>query len=151
MIGRRLDFGSFSAAVPPPWEDITADLANGAPFTIARGASGRGALQFSVAPYKAGKRPAIRKENLADMLADFAASNDLLATTDTISGNNEHLAWSECDYQRGADFVRAWYASNGEDVLKATYLVELDATERTIELEEAEMIIQSVRFRSQGD
>jgi len=87
-------FPGFAMLLSPSWCDITEDLPDGSPLTIAR-PDGMGALQFSVARWIGGPEP-------RPSAADLAAAT---FTQDTAT-------------------VRAWYISREGSFAKVTYACE---------------------------
>lgn len=138
-------FAGFRVVTPKGWEDITADLPDGSPLTLAK-ADGLGALQFSTARYSSGTDPDLDRAALAELLGGFGAAHGLGSAINVGSGG------AECffvfgDFHREGELIRAWYVSNGSDVVLATYVVQAQVDARVLaELSEAQAIVESVRL-----
>jgi hypothetical protein len=124
------------------WLDVTHELGESAPFTLAR-ESGFGVLQFSTATYEVGTMPAIDIESLNEMLERFADSHSFAGGFDrekTI-GRNLLIAQS---YISGPDFFRIWFCSNKRDILLITYTCELG--HEVEEIKQCCEIVASIQF-----
>ncbi len=137
-------FAGLSLQLPPGWCDITSDLAEGSPPTLARGANGVGALQFSVAHYRSGPVPGLELPELIEMLEGLAQS-EAMASRGNRRTRQTPLPCVWEDFDHLGDFVRLYYTSDGENVAMITYRCQLsDAL--TGEPAEADEIVLSVRF-----
>jgi hypothetical protein len=128
------------------WEDVTTSLdVPNSPFTIARAENGVGALQLSIAQYKAGKLPEITVSDLQDLLSGFARNHKLSEGFDS-TASEVPLVLVASSFHNGTDFVRAWYASDGRNVVFATYVCAWE--HRSIELAACDKMILTIRFAS---
>ena len=148
MSNSRVRLGGLTVDLPGGWSDVTSDLENPtAPLTLAT-ANGVGALQLSVARYRAGPNPGISTSDLANMLADFAKSKQIHLTSEvkTTEGKIKCVA---ANFNPQNDFLRVWYCSDGQNVVLATYVCsERDRDED--ELKVCEEIINSIQFHDQA-
>lgn len=136
----RYDCGPFSLELPAGWFDTTAEEE---PFTLSK-ESGTGALQFSVAKYREGARPAAGAVALDMLLGDFAESHSLSPLEDTFLERNA-ISLAGGTFSATAPLQgRAWYASDGWNIAKITFVWEGKINEQ--ELREAEHIVRSLRF-----
>jgi hypothetical protein len=104
--------------LPVGWADITDDLPEGSPPTLAR-SSGLGVIQFSIARHRGGINPAITVDGLRRLIADFSSSHAL-----NIGELDETLASIiivGCVGIATDETVAAWYLTNGHDVILVTY------------------------------
>ena len=146
---RLLDLGAFSISVADGWEDITATLDDAdAPLTVADPISGVGALQFSPAIYKGGRSPRVRPADLTAFLDEFASGHGLGAPFDR-SSDSGAVAVEGASFRSGEDLIRAWYVSDGENVMLVTYVCEWGERER--EASQREMAVRSIRFATPTD
>ncbi|MBX3191225.1 MAG: hypothetical protein KF819_29780 [Labilithrix sp.] len=128
---------------PDDWFDITDELPEGTPVTLAR-RDGVGALQFSFARYRAGARPNVVREDLEELMTEFAAVRHLGPVSSRLLKLDHCIAIS-ADFCPDGDIVRLWYATNGNDVVFATYTAG-EGPRVLEELERAESIMGSLRF-----
>jgi len=146
MTANRITFAGLSIVVVNGWFDVTDDLPEGSPQTLAKSDSGIGALQFSVARYQAGSRPNVRGEDLRELLEEFAHDHGLgqPSNINELSGSPQSISG---DFSSEAEFIRIWYVTNGSDVVLVSYV-----TQETLnallpgELSEAEAIVRSIAF-----
>jgi hypothetical protein len=121
------------------WQDTTED---DGPYTLTL-ADGNGALQFSVATYKGGKRPNVTVADLSSMLTEFITARELVETNDRDIEENpvSLVATNAC-----ADdcFLRIWYLSDGGNIVLATYACGVG--HQNVELPECESIVRSIVF-----
>lgn len=144
-MSNTVGFGSLIAELPDGWVDVTDDLPEGSPITLAR-QDGVGALQFTVARYKSGAVPNVTVAELKKMLAQFADSKGLGAPVEEHEGRGVHLYISG-DFQVAGETIRVWYVTNGRDVALVTYVTQDAETSRIhAELQDAARIVQTVRF-----
>lgn len=151
MILRVLDFGAFAISVADGWEDITATLDDAdAPRTIADPVSGVGALQLSAAMYEGGPMPRVGARDLSALLDEFADGRGLGGPLDR-SSHSGGVAIEGASFRSGEDLIRAWYASDGENIMLATYVCKW--CHRGREALQAEMAVRSIRFatRTNGE
>jgi hypothetical protein len=127
------------------WVDISADLPLGSPATLAR-ETGVGALQFSVAKYESGAKPAIGEKELKRFFFNFCQEHSF----ERIEPSAKWSGTSLCVYgirRTSGEVVAIWYLSNGTDIALITYtcLQQEDAVV-TKELAEAQVMVESVEF-----
>lgn len=137
-------FAGVHIALLEGWIDVTDDLPEGSPPTLAK-PEGVGALQFSLARYASGIKPQVTLQDLDALLESFAHSRSLGAASDIERG----AACSNfvgATYQFGGDLLRAWYVSNGSDVALVTYVAEASSDRVLAELAEANSIAKSLDF-----
>ena len=127
------------------WADVTDDLPEGTPPTLAK-PEGVGALQFSVAKYRAGARPNISQDDLEALLVEFAESRALGPASDLERGQGPSQRVS-ATFFREEDLVRVWYLTNGQDVALVTYVGPAAASPVSLsELAEANAMVGSIAF-----
>jgi hypothetical protein len=149
VIHRVLDFGAFSISVADGWEDITATLDDAnAPLTVADPISGVGALQFSPAIYTGGRLPRVRSDDLTALLDEFAARHGLGDPFDR-STDSGGVAIEGASFHSGEDLIRAWYASDGKNVMLVTYCCEW--SQRGREASQREIAVRSIRFAASAE
>lgn len=144
---RRLQFGGFCITAGAEWEDITASLQErDPPITVARSKDGVGAIQFSPAIYRSGPVPSPKVEDLRSMLSEFAERRALGEGFDSVpfTGSIFGIGLS---FHSADDFVRAWYLSDGKNIMLVTYVC--DWCSRLEESQECERIVWSVQFNSE--
>src|SRR6185369_447173 len=81
---------------------------------------GVGAFQFSVATYKSGGIPKATPKVLLSLLRDFAASRELGEPADVVTEDGQ-LPLAAASFHHGDNFLRVWYASDGQSFAKVTY------------------------------
>lgn len=140
-----VQFHGLTFDLPTGWEDITDDLPEGSPPTLAK-ASGVGAFQFSIAKYRSGERPNTDFDALRSFMIEFCQNNFI---------DIEHIFEKEfrntmcvgVSSKTVDETLSAWYLSNGNDFAFVTYLgpgEESDFVDK--ELDEAREIISSISF-----
>lgn len=142
---KEIPFPQFTVSVPDHWFDVTAELeGESPPLTIAPD-EGLGALQFSVAPFPVSDSPAAVLEKLRGLLKEFAKGHQL--------GQAQNLVASETPRPQLAasfhwqdDLLRVYYLADQGQLAFLTYTCERNAAYAN-ELQEAEEIIRSLRFR----
>jgi hypothetical protein len=146
---RVLDFDAFCISVADGWEDITATMDDAdAPWTVADPVSGVGALQFSPAIYKGGELPQVEPQDLSVLLDDFASRQGLDDPFDR-STYSSKVAIEGMSFHSGEELIRVWYASDGKNIMLATYVCEW--CHRGREALHAEMAVRSIRFVTATD
>jgi len=118
--------------LPDEWADITDDLPQGSPPTLAR-SSGLGVIQFSIARYRKGANPNVTADDLRLLPADFFSRHSLNAgeAEETIGP----VTTVGCVGIGTDETVAAWYLSNGYDIVLITYTSRgTDAHDTTAEL-----------------
>ncbi|MBL9028182.1 MAG: hypothetical protein JNL21_38675 [Myxococcales bacterium] len=139
----RVVFGNASMRVPSDWVDITHDLPEDTPFTLAK-PDGVGALQFSVATYDSGERPSIGADDLREMLMEFAESEGLPAPASIEQAGNQ-VMYCGGDLSDEERVAWAWYVTNGVDVLFVTYNAQQQhAAQAASEVSDAKAIVASI-------
>lgn len=145
MSTNEVSFAGLTVRLPLGWVDVTDDLPDGSPYTLARG-DGVGALQFSTARYRADARPEIRAEDLRDLLEEFAEARSLGEPNVSLSTSNT-VQIAVSDFSVQGDFIRAWYVSNGSDIVLVTYVADSgEGAALANELSEAASIVASIEF-----
>ncbi|MBZ9659695.1 hypothetical protein LB523_11635 [Mesorhizobium sp. ESP-6-4] len=139
----RIQFYGITLDLPDEWEDITDDLPNKGPPTLAK-TSGVGALQFTIARYSGGEKPNADFDVLRSFMIQFCQNNHIAA--DHISTQKFGNIMCAGVLSTTIDkILSVWYLSNGNDFALATYLaLESDLVSK--ELEEARAIISSISF-----
>ncbi|MGX5652723.1 hypothetical protein ACWKW4_20905 [Hydrogenophaga borbori] len=137
-------FAGVHIALLEGWIDVTDDLPEGSPPTLAK-PEGVGALQFTVATCASGMEPQVTLADLDALLDSFARSRSLGAASDVERGAARSNFVGATD-QFGGDLLRAWYASNGSDVALVTYLADAASDRVLAELAEASSIAKSLDF-----
>jgi len=69
-MGHPFAFADVRISLLEGWVDVTDDLPEGTPPTLAK-PEGVGALQFSVAKYRAGAKPNVSEDDLEALLVKF--------------------------------------------------------------------------------
>ena len=146
----RIRLGAISVAAPEPWSNVRDDLPEGSPLTLARGREGCGALQFSLALYRAGSDPHVTVGDLSELLAGFADRNGLGQATQQSSLDGP-VRYAAATFRLGEDSVRVWYCSDGRNVALVTYVAGSDEPGLRREVSEADMILRSLSFARDGD
>ncbi len=144
MTRELVDFAGLRIALREGWCDITDDLPEGTPPTLAKTDDGIGALQFSTARYRAGDRPTIGQDVLTDLLEEFADSRGL-GQPSNLAARVEKPIWVAGDFPSATEFIRVWYLSNGNDVVLITYVTEHPQSPRlAAELSDAHTMVCSI-------
>ncbi|BCG94096.1 hypothetical protein [Mesorhizobium sp. 131-2-1] len=140
-----VQFHGLTFDLPAGWEDITDDLPEGSPPTLAK-ASGIGAFQFSIAKYRSGERPNTDFDVLRSFMIEFCQDNFI--DIGRIFEKKFGAAMCVGVSSRTVDqTLSAWYLSNGDDFAFVTYLAqgeENDLIDK--ELDETREIISSISF-----
>ncbi|RAZ86978.1 hypothetical protein DPM33_26920 [Mesorhizobium hawassense] len=140
----RVEFHGLQFELPQGWEDITDDLDDKWPPTLA-GPAGVGALQFSVGRYKSGKLPNIIIGDLREMLANFCAN--LPHEFDEPVERAGPVNAVGCAAHGPEQLVAVWLLSNGRDVTLATYTsLSPEDPETGVELRQARQLVESIEF-----
>ena len=140
-----ITFGGLAATVPVGWFDVTDELSEGSPLTLAK-QEGVGALQFTVAKYQAGRLPTIGEADLENLLMNFADNRGLGAplSLNHAKGLNPYVCGS---FSVQGELLRVWYVSNRKDVALITYVTQQPASGKVDEeLIDATTIIESIDF-----
>ena len=136
-----------SILVGAGWFDTT-DEDDEAPLTFTKD-YGVGALQFSSATYKSGRKPDIRVGDLTDLVKGFVDAKFPGAPAQFQTGELDEAAsspaFARADVTLPEWRLVAWYVSNGRDVVLCTYTCG-HSEFRPAELEEAAAIVTSMRW-----
>lgn len=144
MNTRLIQFPGFAVSVREGWSDLTHTLGTkDGPFTLADPETGVGALQFSPAIYQSGPEPSPTLVDLRSMVAEFAKARKLGTAFDETVHSGD-VSWASASFHREDDLVRVWYLSDRKNIVHVTYLC--DWTNRSLEVEECEAILKSLRF-----
>ena len=139
-----LQFHSLALRLPSDWRDITDDLPDGSPPTLAK-PDGVGAIQFSIARHQGGEAPHVDRAALQNLLENFCARQGFDCHPQAESHDNIQVVKSHALMDGG--LVAIWYVSNGADVVLSTYVSQQSGSDATrVEWQEAEVIIRSIRF-----
>jgi hypothetical protein len=131
--------------VPDQWADISAELEDDTPITLAEPIGGVGALQFSIAIHISGPRPDISCQELVEMLNDFSDSQGYTRTSD-IAIDTSPCSLVVATFLTDDSYLRAWYLSNGHGIAFVTYTAAVDDFDG--EISTAEAIVRSFRWRT---
>jgi hypothetical protein len=145
MIAQRAQLAGLTLTLPEGWLDITDDLPEGSPPTLAK-TNGIGALQFSVARHQSGRGPCIQEHDLKSLLQKFSETHNLGAATGVrANSQSEGTCSLVADFRSEDEAIRAWYVSNGSDLVFATYTTQLIRDEHlSSELLESSAIVASI-------
>lgn len=142
----RVEFYGLTFDLPAGWADITDDLPEGSPPTLAK-ASGASAVQFSIAKYHSGKNPKVSLDDLRSFMTEFCQNNSIDVEYISIRESHDIMCVGALSETAG-ELLSAWYLSNGKDVVFTTYVgLDDDADLLDKELDEARAIISSMSFR----
>lgn len=138
----RVEFHGITFDLPDGWTDITDDLPDGSPPTLAR-PSGVGAIQFSIAKYGSGADPKATVSDLRKFCAEFCVQHAI-----DESWIVEYPARMMCVGAKTNDldeFLAAWYLSNGRDFVFVTYVgVNEDIEQSQGEFDDAQLLVESI-------
>jgi hypothetical protein len=142
----RATFASFSVLASDEWLDVTDADSPDQPPTLAR-EDGVGALQFSVATFRAGKLPEPETGELLSMLREFATSQKLGEPTEVVT-ESQPVRLAAGSMRDGPWFIRTWYVSDGRNFALITYTCNWQEhqSQLVIELAECERIVRSIQF-----
>lgn len=125
------------------WLDVTEQIeTHDPPFTLTK-PEGVGAIQFSVATYEQGAIPDITLESLRQLLADFALSRELGRGVNPFESETPLLI-SARSFDYDSNFLRAWYCSDGRNIVLVTYVCEKGSENG--ELSDCERMVADLRF-----
>lgn len=119
-VTKQLILGDLRVHVPLAWDDITAELPGGTPFTLTR-QDGLGALQFSTGRYVSGALPRVSKDDLLHLLFDRAASHHLGDARELTVVDADNVC-VRGDFSSPAETCLLWYWSDRRSVVLATYV-----------------------------
>jgi hypothetical protein len=142
---KEYTFYSLRLRLPEPWYEITDTLPAGSPPTLARGANGSGALQFTIAYHTGGKPPEFNGEKLKELLLEFSGGNGLGDRRNETFSENGNLVL-KADFTKGDNFIRVYYVTDRANICFATYLCQEDSADLKAELADADTIIDSIKF-----
>jgi hypothetical protein len=135
--------GGLLIAASDGWLDVTSEIeTDSPPFTLTK-EDGVGAIQFSVAKYEHGSLPQITMTNVRELLADFALSRELGHGFDLVERESPLLTCAR-SFNYDGSFLRAWYCSDGRNVVLVTYVCERGS--ENIELKDCEQMVADLRF-----
>jgi hypothetical protein len=117
----RAEFAGLHFDLPDGWFDITDDLPDGTPFTLAR-EDGVGVIQFSVAAMASGADPAISESDLRVMCLDLMRHHGLGVDVALLPDARTMCVGGVA--QAAELKMGAWFLSNGQDVGLVTYTSE---------------------------
>lgn len=138
-------FAGLKLHIPGGWGDISADLPPDYPPTLARDA-GVGALQFSVARYRRGAKPAIDEEALKKLFIGFCQTHSFGQIEPAVISASNVLCVGGIS-GTPEEVVAVWYVSNGTDIALVTYTGPGPADSATKkELSEAMDMVTSIEF-----
>jgi len=127
--------------LPSGWTDITDDLPEGSPATLAR-PSGCGAIQFSLGAYRSGANPIVTAESLRALLADFCSRKSL--DPGEVEETTARITTVGCVARAEGEIVAVWYLTNGRDIALVTYVSQ--ASDYAEELGEARGLVATIDF-----
>jgi len=130
--------------LPLGWADITDDLPEGSPPTLAR-SSGLGVIQFSIARHRGGTNPEITVDALRRLITDFCSRHSLKAgDLDETVGSITRVG---CVGIATNETVAAWYLTNGHDITLVTYTsASPDARATAEELNQARGLVTTIEL-----
>lgn len=144
MTNAKITFDGIHLTLPnDSWRDISETLDAGSPFTLAK-EDGIGALQFSPAVYHSGKDPKITLNDLVELVIEFGRQHQLGEPADLDSESIDAIILAAGSYRDRDNFVRAWYVSDGLNLVFITYVCSWK--KRNLEILECEQIAQACRF-----
>ena len=140
----RFQLSSIVVTAPDGWVDITDELPEGSPETLARH-DGVGALQFSAGIYKGGSLPGVGMDALEEVLAQFLERQGLCSPSIKRASGIHDIV--QADVANSAEFLRIWYISDGSSVVMVSYVTqEVGSRVLSDELHEATSIVESLRI-----
>jgi hypothetical protein len=139
-----VSFAGLQFELSEEWRDITDDLPEGTPWTLAR-EDGIGAIQFSAATYKSGEHPALTAQDLREMLDGLFAAHNVVGFEPLDTAGCQMLCAGGKAVEEDA-LVAAWYLSNGTDVALITYVGAAANPATAIELSDAAALVKTAQF-----
>jgi len=140
----RVEFYGLRFDLPDSWEDITDDLPDGSPPSLAR-PNGAGVVQFSIGKYRGGEAPNVTTADLRNLLEEFCIDNGMNCSE--IMDCPEALPSVKAISAAEGGFIVARYFSNRKDVLLATYTcLDMSNSELAADLEGCEQIMNSMEL-----
>ena len=140
----RVEFYGLKFDLPEDWTDVTDDLPEGSPPTMAR-SSGVGALQFSIARYRGGEEPQVEIDDLRRFLEEFCHRNGI--SGDDIVDCSKELMSVKINSCLDDELIIARYFSDGRDVLLATYVCQnIEHPEMNQDLKDIEIVLNSIEL-----
>jgi hypothetical protein len=127
--------------LPSGWTDITNDLPEGSPATLAR-PSGCGAIQFSLRGYRSGANPDVTAEHLRALLADFCSRKSL--DPGDMEETTAGITTVGCVARAAGEIVAVWYLTNGRDIALVTYVSQVSGYAE--ELGQARDLVATIDF-----
>lgn len=140
----RVEFCGLRFDLPDGWEDITDDLPDGSPPSLAR-PNGAGVLQFSIGKYRGGETPNVTIADLRNLLKEFCIHNGI--NFSEITDCPGVLPSVKAIHAVEDEFMVARYFSNRKDVLLATYTcLDVSNSELAVDLGGFEQIMSSMEL-----
>jgi hypothetical protein len=141
----EITFAGVKLHLPPGWADITGDLLEGTPATLAR-IDGVGALQLSIGTYKSGVKPKISVDDLRDMLTEFRTSRQLRDLNNWTEWASDYGFGVSAEFSNSEDWIKTWYVSDGQNVALVTYIASMGEAAISSEVAEADSIVRFVHW-----
>jgi hypothetical protein len=138
-----VNFYGLDITLPPDWADITDELDEDSPPTLAR-PDGVGALQFTISRYRGGDAPTFNPQSLQALLEAFCERNGF--DCDPQTETHDNIVISKALSVAEGELISVWYVSNSLDVVLATYVSHDGGDQTSVELMEADSIIKSMTF-----
>lgn len=144
MTERIIRFRGFTVTTPLEWKDITAALEDpNMPFTVARGDSGGGALQFSPALYRRGPIPSPSSKELFEMAIELGSHRGLGEPFDATMFDKPIMG-AAVSYRCEDSLVRVWYVSRSGNIMLVTFVCDWER--QSEEIADCERIVRTVDF-----
>jgi hypothetical protein len=93
--------------------------------------------------YRSGPTPEFGRRDLVELLDDFSLSQGLIDPFDHSSYEGKLIIEGR-SFRSDGDFVRAWYVSDGRNIMLVTYVCAWEDREQ--EAFERETSVRSIRF-----
>ena len=141
----RSSFAGLDLIIPKEWLDITADLPEGSPPTLAK-ETGIGVIQFSVAKYQSGATPSITQKDLDGIFGKFCRDNSMRSVIAFPPMQGRVLRAGGTSSTR-REFIAMWFLSDGRDVVMVTYTcLQAQDPIKEAELAQAAELVNSIRL-----
>jgi hypothetical protein len=145
MTTYQIAFAGLHLSLVEGWQDVTNDLSEGSPPTLAR-ADGVGVMQVSCGAYTGGAPPNVAAEDLKEMLFDFARRHSF-ATPQQVREVKAAEVVVSADLSKEGEVVVVWYATNYWSVALVTYTAISERTQAVSEeIEAVERMVCSIRL-----
>lgn len=140
----RVEFHGLQFELPAQWADVTDDLAEGSPPTLAH-PSGVGVIQFTTAVHRAGLNPEVAIGDLRNLVVDFCSRHCFHpGEFEESAGRVSRVG---CVVEGPDDLTAIWYLSNGCDIALVTYSATgSDAFSMSDELRQARQLVATIDF-----